>query len=137
YHPLQAIHAAMPVDHMALDFIGLLARSGNNNEYVLLVIDICTRFVFLRALPDRTGKTTAQTLFLLFCDIGFPYIIQSDNGPEFRNELMSKLTELTRIEHRFTTPYQPRGNGVAERYVQTATHTLQKLLEGESSSWDR
>ena len=38
--------------------------------------------------------------------------------------------------HRFATPYHPRGNGLAERKVQTAKQTLFKMTNGNLSRFD-
>ena len=85
YHPLRAIHAQMPGDHMAVDLAGPFPTSDRGNSYLMILVDVCTRFVFLKALPDKRSITVAKALFEIFCMIGFPRILQSDNGPEFVN----------------------------------------------------
>lgn len=117
YHPLKTIHARMPGDHMAIDLAGPLTTTVKGNQYILIVVDVCTRFVYARAIPEKSSEIVALELYKLFCDIGFPNILQSDNGREFRNEMLKKLTTQAGVDHRFVTPYHPRANGVAERYV--------------------
>jgi len=138
YHPLKTIHARMPMDHVAIDLAGSFVESEQTgNKYILVVVDVCTRFVFLRAIPDKSASTVAIELGNLFCQVGFPNVIQSDNGTEFKNELLNEIAERAGIEHRFSTPYHPRGNGLAERFVQTAKKTIAKSIQGDISTWDR
>jgi len=91
----------------------------------------------LRPLPDKSAATITKNLALLFCDIGLPKIIQSDNGTEFVNSIINSLVKECGIDHRLTTAYHPRANGIAERYVQAATQTLRKLSDGNNNNWDQ
>jgi transposase InsO family protein len=136
FHPLRSIHAELPMDHIAIDLAGPFPTSLLGNHYLLVVIDIATRYVFLRALPDKRAQTVAQRLYHIFTDVGFPKIIQSDNGLEFVNSIVTELTTQAGIDHRLSTPYHPRANGVAERMVQTSVHAIQKQIQGASKEWD-
>ena len=49
---------------------------------------------------------------------------------------MKTLAESSGFEHRLTTPYHPRANGVAERSVQTSTNALRKCVQGANRDWD-
>jgi transposase InsO family protein len=136
FHPLKAIHAELPLDHVAMDLAGPFTTSDVGNHYALVIVDVCTRFVFLRALKNKFAVTIAQTLLTLFCDIGFPKIIQSDNGTEFVNQVVAELTRLSHIDHRLITPYHPQANGVAERNIQTMLNIIRKSIKGTRKDWD-
>lgn len=136
YHPLTPIRASSPIDAIAIDTSHSFPTSPRGNNVLLIVVCVFTRFLFLRALPDNSAHSVAKALFLIFCDFGFPRIIQSDNGPENVNHIIKILVEEFSIDHRLTTPYHPRANGLAERMVQTASRAIKKLLEGENRSWD-
>jgi len=135
YHPLKAIHATLPGEHVAID-LAQFPVSNRGYEYVLLVVDICTRFVFLEPLKTKNAETITSLLFKLFCTIGFPKIVQSDQGSEFKNDPVKDLLTKLKTEHRLTTPYHPRANGVAERHVRTMKETLRKEMEGRVADWD-
>jgi transposase InsO family protein len=135
YHPLTPIHATLPGEHIAID-LAQFPISEQGNVYALVVVDVCTRFVFLEAIPTKEAGVIAARLFKLFCSIGFPKIIQSDNGTEFVNAVVKTLTAQLSIDHRLTTPYHPRANGVAERNVRSLKDILQKSLEGNIANWD-
>ena len=69
---MKAISAQLPGEHVAIDLAGPLPTTKHKNVRLLVVVDVCTRFVFLRALPDKHGITIATALWELFCTIGFP-----------------------------------------------------------------
>jgi len=136
FHPLTPIMANNPMDAVAVDTAHSFPTSPQGNNVLLIVVCIFTRFVFLRALPNNSAISVASALFRIFIDFGFPRIIQSDNGTEFVNTIIRHLTTSFGIDHRLSTPYHPRANGLAERTVQTACRAIRKLLEGENTSWD-
>lgn len=72
YHPMKAIHAHLPGEHIAIDLAGPFPASADGNVYLLVIVDICTRFVLLDVLPDKSAATVATVLFKCFTDIGFP-----------------------------------------------------------------
>ena len=100
------------------------------------MIDVHSRFVLLKAIPDKRMETIAALWLEIFTTFGFPKIIQTDNGSEFVNHTVKKMLELSKIDHRLVSPYHPRANGVAERAVQTASQAIKKLLKGVKQQWD-
>lgn len=135
FHPLQSITAALPFDHLAIDLIGPMPPHPAGLSYVLVIVDVCSRFVWLRALPDKTSHSIASTLFLIFSDFGFPKIIQSDNGTEFVNAVVKELLLRCNVAFRNVSPYHPRANGLAERHVRTTLQVLRKMLASPDGDW--
>jgi hypothetical protein len=82
FHPLQTISASMPWDHIAID-LKSMEKSTAGNKFILVIVDVFTRFSFLRCLKNKKQGSIARELFKLFCDVGFQRVIQSDNGREF------------------------------------------------------
>ena len=97
---------------------------------MLIMICLFTRYLFLRALPTKEAMAIILVLYPIFCEFGFPLILQSDNCGEFANGLLTALLDYVNANHRFTTPYNPRANGGVERYVGISTTLVGKLLEG-------
>jgi len=136
FHKLQSIVAAMPFDHVAVDLAGPFPTSSAGNHFLHVLIDIHSRLILLKAIPDKRMETIAALWLDIFTTFGFPKIIQSDNGSEFVNETIKTMLHVSKIEHRLVSPYHPRANGVAERAVQTATRAIKKMLEGIKHNWD-
>ena len=135
YHPLSPLNALLPWDHLCIDLKDM-PRSQNGFEAFLIVVDVFTRFVFVRPLVNKTAGVVAQTLFKLFCDVGFPKILQSDNGPEFIAGILKEVVQISKIDHRFISAYHHRGNGLAERHIRTISDSILKELEGRLDLWD-
>ncbi|KAG1141046.1 hypothetical protein G6F37_008149 [Rhizopus arrhizus] len=72
----------------------------------------------------------------IFGDYGFPRIIQSDNGTEFRNSLMSHISKNLGIDRRYSTAYHPQGNGSAETSVKIAMNILRKMIKSNGRDWN-
>jgi hypothetical protein len=100
------------------------------------MVDVHSRFMLLKAIPDKRMQTIAALWLDIFTTFGFPKTIQSDNGSEFVNQTVKKMLEASKIEHRLITPYHPRANGLAERAVQTTITAIKKLLQGIKHNWD-
>jgi hypothetical protein len=82
YHPLSPITASDPMENIAIDTALSFPTSPRGFNVLLVVVCVFTRYVFLRALPDKTASSVAAALFCIFADFGFPKTIQSDNGTE-------------------------------------------------------
>jgi len=53
--------------------------------------DHLTKFSYLRALKQKTGKSVAEELLLIFLMQGCPAILQSDNSREFANQVIPNV----------------------------------------------
>lgn len=137
YHPLKSIVAAEPFAHIATDMAGPFSVTSNGNIYILIVVDICTRYIIARALPNKQSDTVANVLCQIFGDYGLPNVaIAQDNGREYRNTLMALVTKTLGIPQRFSTPYYPQSNGCAENAVKTIVNTVRKMCGNDTSRWD-
>lgn len=136
FHPLATILASYPGDHVGIDLAGPFPPSLDGHVYLLLYVDVATRFVLLRALTDKRMETVAYSIFAIFCDFGVPKIIQSDNGKEFVNQVLAAMINICGIDHRTISSYNPRANGVSERYVGLAKVDLAKEIDGNYDHWN-
>ena len=136
YHPLNPISALFPWDHIEIDLIGPFPNSEGGYEYIITVTDVLSNFTIIRPLKSKSAKEVATRLWEIICDFGPPKIIQSDQGKEFVNSLLDALTTLMGIDHRLTTAYHPRANGLVERRNKDITLVLKKLCDGTFNRWD-
>jgi transposase InsO family protein len=137
YNPLKSVVAWEPFSHVSMDLCGPFDVTTNGNVYILVVMDICTRYIIARPIKNKQSDTVAQALMDIFGDYGVPRVcIQSDNGTEFKNSLMTRITKALGIQHRFSNPYYPQSNGLAEYGVKMIVSTIRKLCNNDSSNWD-
>jgi hypothetical protein len=135
YHPATPITATGPGDHMQIDTSVHLPASPDGHTALLVCIDVYTGFVILRALKQTTAEIVANELWSIFSIIGLPKILQSDNGPEFVNDVLQTLVTITGIERRFISPYNPRADGKVERSIGSVMMIIKKMLHGTSNHW--
>ena len=70
--------------------------------YILIVIDIFTRFLFVHPLQTLTGKEMVKALEQVFSK-ATPVCCRSDNGVEFKNEFVRKFMEDNGVVHFFSS----------------------------------
>ncbi|KAK4509718.1 uncharacterized protein ATC70_007020 [Mucor velutinosus] len=136
YHELRNVVAYGPFDHIGIDFLGPLTPTNNGNIYILVVYDICTRFIITRALPNKQTDTVARALTTIFGDFGVVQILQSDNGREFKSALMSEIGKALGINQRYSTAFHARGNGASESDVKNILNALRKMVSEHIYDWD-
>lgn len=135
YHPLRSIHAELPWDHLAMDLGQVSQTSKAGANYFLVITDICTRFILVRALPNKASLTVSRILYLIFTDFGVPKILQSDNGSEFVNSIIDNLKKEAGFQQRTISAYYPQSNGTAESSVKLVKNLLKKYTKGDFSEW--
>lgn len=134
FHPSRSVTASLPGDHYQID-LAQFTPSTEGYVYCLLCVDVFTGFIMLKPLKNKSASTIANELWQIFSVIGVPKILQSDNGTEFKNEILNALTNLLGIPHRFISEYNPRADGKVERAVRTVKMTVMKLLHGATIYW--
>ena len=133
----KSINASFPWEWVQMDLSGPKKRTSKGNEYILVLVDVLSSFVFLRPLKSKEAQEVADALIEIFADQGFPKIIQSDNGTEFDNKTVSDLIQKAAVDRRFSSAYKPSTNGQVERSVGSLSQLLNKLcMQFVSEEWD-
>ena len=136
FHPLTASSASLPWDSIAFDAMHVGIPSTRGHNYILIIVDVCTRMCFLIALVGTTTEETAKAIFDLCCILGFPKQLQHDGGPENSGPVIKELARLANAAMRFTTPYNPAANGLPERFTRTARACVNKFDLDTFRDWD-
>ena len=73
----------IPSERVCVDLVCPLPKAKGGYEYMLMCMDVATRW--LEAVPLRKATTAiiVKHLLEMFSRNGFPGIIVSDNGPQF------------------------------------------------------
>ena len=64
-------------------------------------------------------------------------VILSDNGMEFKNNLMNQVLQQLGIDRIFSAPYHPQSNGKLKVFYKYLKPTLKKLCEKDPTNWDK
>lgn len=98
-------------------------HTGAGHDFVHVAIDDYTRYLYVEALPDQTGVTTAAFLERALAHFGALGIrverVLTDNGLNYRSRPFYAVAQVHGIVLKRTRPYRPQTNGKAERVIQT------------------
>ena len=82
-------------DHVAMVILDMSVTTPKGNRYVLVIVDCFSRLTEACPLPNKTALAVADAFFqLIVCRFGMPAVIHSDQGREFKNNLMQELCLL-------------------------------------------
>jgi transposase InsO family protein len=99
---------------MDLGKSGRVTMNVMSYRYVLSVIDIFSRFVWLRAMSGKTSKDIAKSLQSIYYEHGPPRVIQCDQGTEFKGAI-KKMCKRFETKIICSRPYHPQSQGKVER----------------------
>ncbi|GBC28728.2 retrovirus-related Pol polyprotein from transposon 412 [Rhizophagus irregularis DAOM 181602=DAOM 197198] len=147
-HELHPIEVKEPFHMIGIDVIGPLPRTEEGNKYIVVAIDFFTKWPEAKAIKEANAKEISKFIYEeIICRHGCPKKILTDNGSEFNNQLTKNLTEKFNVQHKFSTPYHPKTNGLVERFNKTLIESLAKLVKEkltiyrnrgyEDKNWDQ
>ncbi len=127
-----------PFQRVAVDLIGpIYPTSERGHRYILTIVDYGTRYPEAVPLKKIETENVAEALFETFCRVGFPKEVLSDRGSQFVSGLMAEVCRLVSVKQLFTTPYNPKCNGLCERINGVLKGMLKKMCEEKPKDWDR
>ena len=121
--------SSVTFENISIDLVGPFPTAVGGFKYLLMAIDLATRLPEAIPLRTTTAKVITKTLMSIFAKCGFPARITSDNGPQFKGKFFKKWVRHQGIQHVFSSPYHPQGNGVVERLHRTLNAMISKLTE--------
>lgn len=134
--PLVSISPDRPFQIVAAD-ITELPMSTKGHRYVLVMMDLYTKFVNLYPLKDQTAVSVAHCIFEKYVpQHGVPESLHSDQGRQFESDLVKQLCTLLSIHKLRTSPYHAQCDGAVERYNRTLKEELAKYLLSVGREWD-
>ena len=132
--PIQPIKVSKPRERAQMDITYLPADSIGGEKYLLIVIDMFTKFIWVKALKNRDAQSVKQFLKDTFSNEYFE-IWQSDNGGEFKNhevnQLIKEVFESVQIHG---APRKPSTQGGIERVNQTIKWKFRVKIK-ENPNW--
>jgi hypothetical protein len=126
-----------PFETIAIDTCGPYPRAESGNSYIITVVDLFTGYIETIPVVDKTSTTVAKVLMEhIIPRHGTPRSLVTDNGLEYCNEIVNKLSETFKIHRIRTSIYTPQANGKVERTHRLLVSFLSKLKPQEKLKWD-
>lgn len=114
-----------------------MPQSTSGNNYILTLVDFFPKWPEAVPIRSKNAEDVAVALCQIFLNMGFPSVISSDQGREFVNMLMDKLSEKLKFVQRISSAYHPQTNGLVERFNQALKKMLIKMTSSENQdTWD-
>lgn len=128
----------VPFQREAVDLIGPIQPATDlSNRYILTLVDFATRYPEAVALKGIETEKVAEALIDIFCRIGVPKEMLTDQGTQFTSELMAETSRLLSFRPLTTTHYHPMCNGLVERFNGTLKQILRRLCTERPKDWDK
>ena len=74
-----------------VDLIDMQSQPDGDFRWIMNYQDHLTKYVVLKALRTKCADEVADKIIDVFCVFGAPKILQSDNGREFSNQLVTAV----------------------------------------------
>ena len=127
-----------PFDKIAIDLVTECETSPSGNKHILTIIDHLTGWPEAFLIPDKSMDTIVSTFINEYLPVHMcPWYILSDNGMEFKNNLMDQVLQQLGIDRIFSAPYHPQSNSKLEVFHKYLKPTLKKLCERDPTNWDK
>lgn len=119
------------------DLIDMQAYADEEYKWILHYQDHALKFSVLRALVAKSANIVAHELFMIFCLIGAPLILQTDNGKEFTAAVIIALQKLwPRMELINGRARHPQSQGSVEKGNQDVEKMIFAWMEeNDSTRW--
>lgn len=121
---------------VSIDVVGPLATCTGGFKYLIVAIDDLTKWVKAKPISSLTAKTAAQFILdNIICRHGCPQFIKTDNGTNFKANIIPLLNAMMGSKSIFTAPYHPESNGTVEQVNGTLVNILRKLALNHQPNW--
>ncbi len=114
--PLVPVEAEAPMERIQIDLLDIDAKmtklSGSTvvKKYCLVVLDVFSRFLWLRAISSKTPECVMLQLHDIFMEFGSPKCLQCDNGGEFKG-ILPVLCMKLQVKMVHGRPRHPQSQG--------------------------
>ena len=117
---MKPILSKTPNERWSMDLIDMSV--GASRRYILSVVDNFSGFLWTRKILNRTAQIIVNKLQEIVnsnypngSNGTYPRLLQSDNGGEFSNALMSAFCNNNNIQQILSLSHHPSANGKVER----------------------
>lgn len=99
----------------------------------LVIVDYFSRYIIAEEMPDTRSQTVIGKLHKIFCLLGVPHTLVTDNGAQLVSEELKSYLNKWGISGTTSAPKRPQSNAEAERAVQTVKGLLKRNIDLEAA----
>jgi hypothetical protein len=124
-----------PNKRIYIDFLGPYTKTPRRKQYIVHIVDHCTRYAMAKPVNNCTTKDALVVLQEWTHIIGFPEEIVSDQGSHFKSSEFKEYVTAIGAKHTFTPTYIAHPN-LVERINGILVHSLRNYVAEKHNSWD-
>jgi hypothetical protein len=133
--PASSLLPKGPWDIISIDLMGPYPRTARQNESLLVVVDMFSKYVEMFALRTATAEKIVECLRQVCFRWGFPRTILSDNGSQFGSKHYLGWCQANCIHVFQIAVYHPQAN-MTERYNETIKQMIVTAIS-KCKDWDK
>ena len=104
-----------------------LSKHNDDNKYVLVCIDIFSRYALCQPIKTKAGAHVVTGLQTILSEARKPNMIRTDRGMEFRSKEVNKYLKSMNIHHFYALNTETKAN-YAERLIKTLKHKIFRYM---------
>lgn len=127
-----------PFRIVSIDFAGPYPRSKSGNKFILVMVDMFSKYVIIEPLRKSTATQTIDRVRReVFLKFGVPEILISDNGPQLKSLAFRDFLDEFGVTHWLTANYHPQANPT-EAANKTILNAIRSYIvdNASHSRWD-
>ncbi|XP_021341366.1 uncharacterized protein LOC110442199 [Mizuhopecten yessoensis] len=101
-------------------------KENNGYSYVLVVIDVYSKFLSVNPLKDKTGASATKALREILSEGRQPSRIRTDKGQEYRSQEVNSILNQYHIHHLYTE--NETKAAVSERVIKTIKSRMYRFF---------
>ena len=106
-----------------------------DNQDYLVTVGYFSNFWDVDHLSLSTSKTVIKKLKAHFARYGIPYMLVSDNEPQFSSDEFAEFSHHWEFKHITGSPRYLQSNGKAEQAVKMAKRLVERAVKSNSDSY--
>ncbi|KAG8177020.1 hypothetical protein JTE90_029682 [Oedothorax gibbosus] len=119
-----------------VDACGPLPVTTSGKRYLLTAMCLSSKYPDAVPVEDITSVTVVDALLQIFSRMGFPKVLQLDQGSSFTSALSTTFLEKFGIKVVHSSVYHPQSNPI-ERFHRTVKIVLKVLCLESGSHWEQ
>ena len=93
---------------------------------IIVLTDAFTKFPYAKPIRSKSAIEIAERLKEYICLFGCMKVLLTDFGKEFNNKILDSMLSNIGVEHKSTTSFNPRCNGLTERLNLSLINALRR-----------
>ena len=125
------------VGHMwSMDTAGPLPKTDEGFEHVIVAVEHFTKFVVLESVKNISAKSILKFLNeKIISYFGLFDILLTDKHASYRSKVVEDFCAKHKIDHRFSSGYNPFSNGLCENRVKACKNICKAYCYESESNW--